>query len=278
MKASASAGPDKYEALVGVFRDLPPSEIIPPKIPPKPPMVKRKQLAVLEFSAKNNDYANCIVSREGPAVEREIKPNPLPPKQSNPSMPNLGAYFATEASMEKSKKNSSNPFSPEVAASKNPFLPADISTCGQPAKSPYRLGEEFFHSLFREQKTASPATGAGERKHSVRKKKSVSFSDESVGCGGGGGSAVDDCDCDNSRVIGVHYNERAITHRVSARARATNSPISDPARGASGGGAAAAAKDLASAVSKQDQDKYAALKDLDDIFRTSVTINDGEEI
>jgi hypothetical protein len=261
----------RYEPpLSDGFSNLPtqPSPPIPPQIPPKPPFIRRKLVLSVQAAAagKKNDYANCVCqnrfsSTEGaPVVERALKPK-LAPKHANPSMPNLSTFLTS------SESSSRNPFSPDFRTkSSNPFLFSSDNNAST-AKTPYRLGEEFFASLFL-------------LKTQVLKKKSVKFAADHSDRRRQQQTS-DNVVCQSSGVFPLP------TINTLTRMSATNYPISDPTPTRPSAAVAAAATPTGSQASpvavqvssnrrQSAQDRYAALKDLDDIFRTSVAVQEGE--
>ena len=186
-----------------------------PRIPPKPPSIRRKQKALeAEAEAKarakaKHDYANANfqsglkVTFNENVVERGMLK--LAPKSQNKSMPNLA-------------RNATNPFyineTKSVNSNTNPFVSQ---------KSPFKLGEDFFASLFT-----------------------------------------------NTNPIATEKPLRAVPMGVSAAP-----PSSQPLAATKAGQGPVKAP---TAPLTTQQDKYAALKDLDDIFKSTVTIQDGEFI
>ena len=231
-------------------RAVPPE--IPPKIPPKPPFIRRK--LALSFSSKKNDYANCVSQSRyrsaevAPVVERSLKPK-LAPKHVNPSLPNLRKLFSDDIATP-SPSPSTNPFSPEYCFSPPRHFDAP---------SAYRLGEEFFASLF-------PSDDIKvESEIEVKSKKAVTFSDKVA-------SEKEDEPGPN---IGI-----ALTRLPTLT---TNMSLTDPIPTRPPAGTASSStvpltggQQTSAKKNQEAQDKYAALKDLDDIFRTSVVVQEGE--
>ena len=241
-------------------RPLPPD--IPPKIPPKPPFIRRK--LALSFYSKKNDYANCVSQsryrsgEEAPVVERSLKPK-LAPKHMNPSLPNLRKLCPDESDSRPSPTLSANPFAREYCSSS----PSHFS-----ATSAYRLGEEFFASLFpSDDRQVENLYGKNEIE--VKSKKAVTFSDKVA--------------LENEVKPGPN-NRIALTRlpTLTTNMSLTDPIPSRPPAGAPAGTASSNAVPLAggqqtSAKKNQEaQDKYAALKNLDDIFRTSVSVQEGK--
>ena len=225
---------------------------IPPKIPPKPPFIRRK--LALSFSSKKNDYANCVgQSRHrggevAPDVERSLKPK-LAPKHMNPSLPNLRKLFSDDFP---TPYPSTNPFSPEYCSSPLNF----------DAPLAYRLGEEFFNSLFYPgERRFDNLKDKNEIELKSKKAVRVSFTLPPEG--------KDEKTSQN--------NDIALTRLPSLT---TNMSLTDPLPSrppASSTAVPNTSGQKTSAKKNQEaQDKYAALKDLDDIFRTSVVVQEGK--
>ena len=230
---------------------------IPPKIPPKPPFIRRK--LALSFPSKKNDYANCVsVSRcrDGeiaPVVERSLKPK-LAPKHMNPSLPNLRKLCPDEV-VGTSPSPSTNPFFPE-------FCPSSPIHFDEP--SAYRLGEEFFASLFTSDDRKSLQEN-GKNEIEVKFRKSVTF--------------LDNLPSGTENRPGPN-NRNALTRLPTLT---TNMSLTDPIPSRPPAGIASSSTASLSGgqqplakKNQEAQDKYAALKDLDDIFRTSVVVQEGE--
>lgn len=239
-------------------RPIPPE--IPPKIPPKPPFIRRK--LALSFSSKKNDYANCVSQNRcssgevGPLVERSLKPK-LAPKHMNPSLPNLRKLY-TDENATPSPPPTTNPFSTEYCStSQNHFA----------ANSAYRLGEEFFASLF----PSNDRNLHGKREMEVKSKKAVTFSNKVV----------------TENEVEPGPNNPIVLTRLPTLTVTTNTSLTDPIPsrppvGAPAGTASSSVvpptggQQTSAKKSQEAQDKYAALKNLDDIFRTSVSVQEGK--
>ena len=249
--------------LIGVFDVVAPQSQgrhqrkneIPPKIPPKPPFIRRKQLSL---SSKKNDYANCVcqsgdIGARAPVVERALKPK-LAAKHMNPSLPNLGKLCTDDP------PSSTNPFRPDYcSSSSNPFAQSSN-------KSAYRLGEEFFASLFpSEVRKFEKPTNKQDAKE-IECNKTVRFSSDKLSF---------DCKREPRPINHTHLTRLpTLTTNMSL---ADPIPSQPPAGAASSGAAPAAGGQPASTKKdREEMDKYAALKNLDDIFRTSVAVQEGE--
>ena len=303
----------------------------PPKIPPKPPIIRKKLALVVQKDKLKNDYANCQKLRvtfenDLPTIEREkpviIPGKKLAPKFENPSLPNLSKLAALSKSDSSSNEEGSslaidssslNPFSPN-------FRPENLSIAGgtirprvnskvfdfapktlkrlspdydtnpfrqnvnslSSSKSAFRLGEDFFTSLFSDSKPVAAPKG-------ILKLPAISPSKDtdkdivtnpSASHASGSNNVFsptnpinltnpNPTDSSSEPIPPRHHQHPSASLQPAKTGVVVHSGV------ALGAGMPPSSGQQGNKVMSQ-SDKYAALKDLDEIFKTSAVIQDSE--
>ncbi|TRY67367.1 hypothetical protein TCAL_05509 [Tigriopus californicus] len=270
------------------------SQAHPPKLPPRP-IISRKTIKAIPPISSTHDGTNLqryrvrfepdqtLVEKAGP-VQRK-----LAPKKTNPSLPNISVLAALREDIEDSESEdapyspptqSLNPFSPNYNCKfVDPLVLAGTNPFRKP-KNPYQLGEDFFASLFdttvKMCVTEVPSTSATVTRIPVK--------------------------CEPNPIVPTNKTNLVFTATPIPKPQASTSHNTPGSVSSSAFGAApawGATPPLRPLMQPKQQmvkqqatrpqstpitnnqtaaDKYAALKDLDEIFKSTVTLTDTSNL
>lgn len=131
----------------------------PPKLPPRPIISRKVMLPV----SSNHDYSNLqrykVRFEPDQTLVEKVEPaqRQLAPKRSNPSLPNISVLATLREEIDESDdqgssvyppKQASNPFSPYYTPKVSAPLVLEGTNPFRKPKNPLQLGEDFFASLF----------------------------------------------------------------------------------------------------------------------------------
>ena len=264
----------------------------PPRVPPKPPIIRKKLIRVARGTEEKQvahlgRRVRVTFQDDLPTVERVEtleSGTKLAPKPQNPSLPNLDKLrLLAESDSDDDQgsmpsRQSLNPFRRHYSSSEdetnggysydrkvaNTF---SVNSGGErdshTKKSPFRLGEEFFASLFAErmhQLQVPTFTNANDLRANKRltRPNSPSLPPPSA-----------------DPVAAQWPQQEAPKPPADLLAAAKSGGAPPPAAAAAAAPAVAPKAAAASGSGQKPQDRYAALKDLDEIFKSSVAVNEG---
>ena len=201
------------------------------------------------------------------STKKSLKQSPkLPSKRSNPSMPNLHYYggsrlcsnknpFLTDVkndTIEDDLNDSSESESDTDEPDNNNIVESEIANIDTKT---VKLGENFFASLFNNNKFST---------NTIPDPWSAAKFNEAA---------------PTAKITRPHMTTASVTSGLSPLTPAANpstqkSPVINQTRPDESGSAASATTAVSNTVKAED--KYSALKELDEIFKSTVTVNDGK--